>query len=247
VEISSEIGNKFVSTFDISMFVRTRKRNGTIFLLGHEINGNYSVFLEAEIGEVGNLVVHAKWSDVLEDPNSKIETYPVDGLQITDGSPHLVSIQREKGLVKISVNGTEHFRKSVGTRITFHPTILYIGGKPLLPDVASNQLESRIGRTLTINEETEEGEDSTATPESVMTLSQIVPESKEAVTEEVHESNNEISVIKPFKGVIQDVRVNFSSNEAVPMGIGHLQQLAKTQNHYVVEFYPLEINSVSIR
>jgi hypothetical protein len=278
VEIVPEIGNKFVSNFDISMFVRTRKKNGTIFLLGNEVNGNSSsVYLEAEIGDIGNLVVNAKWN---EDTTSKLEVYAVDGLQITDGSPHLVSIQREKGLVKISVNGTEHFRKSVGNRITFVPSKLYIGGKPAIAsvsDLSTNNLvessallsSSRMTRSLVIEDVSASSgaeevlEDATATPE---TLSPSVTgdndngggsgggasigESRVSSIEVipyVEPEINEIFVINPFKGVIQDVRVNFSSNDAAPMTLGHshLQQHAKIQNHYVAEFYPLEINSVS--
>lgn len=287
VEITPEIRPKFVSTFDISMFVRTRKKNGTIFLLGNEVNGNYSVYLEAEVGEIGNLVVHAKWSDAPEDPNSKLEVYAVDGLQITDGSPHLISIQREKGLVKISVNGTEHFRKSVGNRITFTPSMLYIGGKPgavsappPTDPTSPNHIESRVIRSLgeDLSEQGGVGvggevgllEDSTATPETPMFsvtsdgagsggggIVEMRASSLENVQHEIHEEEevlqplvemNEIFVANPFKGVIQDVRVNFSSNEAAPMILGHSHlQHAKIQNHYVVEFYPLEINSVSCK
>jgi hypothetical protein len=248
------------------MFVRTRSKSGTIFILAHENNGNYSVFLEAEIGEVGNLVIQAKWSDVPDDPNSKAETYAVDGLQITDGYIHRISIQREKTLVKISVNGTEHFRKSVSNKNKFNPNVLFIGGKPIFTEPigsisnaplimgsASEPIASFLksdGETVDFEQNASSGveEDSSSNTEEPnfadappLVTYPVVSEEDPLGTHVHPDTENEITIVtKPFKGVIQDFRVNYMGANPGPSGMS-----TRSQNYYVVEFFPLGINAVS--
>ncbi|CAG7820206.1 unnamed protein product [Allacma fusca] len=198
VKISPDVSRKFSNSFDVSMFVRTRESRGTIFFLGDESREN-GLFLEAQVEEDGQLGVVSKLDEVKE------ETYTVGGVQINDGASYLINVQKEKGLVKININGTEHFRKSVKEKVQFHPTIMFIGG--VVPN------SSEMG-------DTGDFEDSTLVP------GEIAP-TRLPIT-----SSYLLRRMKPFKGVIQDVRVNLSSTDVVPSAASH--------DHFVVEFFPLQ-------
>jgi len=222
VDIRPETRKKFGNSFDISMFVRTRRDAGTIFRLGEEVTeagtGNNSLFIQAEVDPNGQLAVQVKLDE------SKEERYTVEGshLRINDGSPQLISIQKEKGLVRISINGSEHFRKTVNDKTSFEPNVMYIGGEVVptpaeAPIVVSDDVTSA---TMLLNGTLQyEDVDALMSPQSPVFSPKI---------------------IHPFKGVIQDVRINLSSGSVIYMG--QPQNIIRTA--YIVEFFNLDIPPV---
>lgn len=208
------------------MFVRTRDPRGTIFLLCDKERGLNGSYIEATITKSGNLVVQAKWTGSAEggdESNSKPEPYTVDGL-LSDGNPHLISVQRDRSFVVIKVDDSEHFRKSHSNRI-FSPTVMYIGGKPA-------QLTGQETPVIAPVPEGHSGETSTSFPDgSIDNNTEGTAADTEGTTEVlVPESYR-------FKGTIQDVRINLSAPDTGP-SIGHTSH-SKAQSVYIVEFFNL--------
>jgi len=187
--------------------------------------------LEAYVEDDGQLGVLAKLDE------GKEETYKVGGLAINDGEPHLISFQRERGLVKINVNGTEHFRRSLPLKPTqvFNPAVMYIGGIPPLPEPETTSLPTLGENTSSLSHlvPAGRGEDQGSTSSEVpFELSSPASRVSRAIW------NNKM---EPFKGTIQDVRVNLSTESS-----SHHQN--PMLNRYVVEFFPLtQVNKVRIR
>lgn len=190
------------------MFVRTRESNGTIFLLQEEPSKNHSLYLKAYV-DLNQLGVIAKLDEGEE------ETYKVGGLSINDGQPHLISFQKERGLVKINVNGQEHFRRSLPLKPTqiFNPEVMYIGGIPMNASRSNSSVHIPSDQSP---------------PESIAVFN--ARRRRGRSWEEFLQS------AAPFKGVIQDVRVNLTTDTSTH---------PKT-SRYTVEFFPLaHVNKVS--
>lgn len=207
------------------MFVRTREPRGTIFLLCEKEKGLNGSYIEASIAKNGNLVVQAKWSGSADgsDEGIKPEPYTVDD-NLSDGNPHLISVQRDKNFVIIKVDDSEHFRKSHSNRV-FSPTVMYIGGVPA-------QLTGQDVSPPAPLQDSHSGETSTSLPDG-----SIDNNTEGTITD----ADGKIEVLVPeqyrFKGTIQDVRINLSSPEPGPT-LGHSSH-SKPQIVYIVEFFNL--------
>ncbi|CAL8126422.1 unnamed protein product [Orchesella dallaii] len=219
---------RFGGVFDISMFVRTREQKGTIFLLCDKERGLNGTYIEASVTKNGNLVVLAKWTgagaEAVDENAGKPESYTVDG-QISDGNPHLISVQKDKNFVVIKVDDSEHFRKSHSNKV-FSPTVMFIGGKP----ATYSDQESVVSGVI---QEGHSGETSTSLPETP-----IDNNTEGSATEA--EGSLEVFVPEPFmfKGTIQDVRINLSAAEPNPSTLGHTSH-PRAPNEYIVEFFNL--------
>jgi protein crumbs len=73
---------------DISMFIRTRQEDGTIFYLGSssDISSSEDTFILAQL-DAGELLVKIQFSGTLE-------KYTVGGQKLADGNNHLIQVLR---------------------------------------------------------------------------------------------------------------------------------------------------------
>jgi protein crumbs len=71
---------------DISMFIRTRQKDGMIFYLGSSsaISPGEDTFILAQL-EAGGLLVNVQF-------NGTVEKYPVGGQKLDDGNRHLIQV-----------------------------------------------------------------------------------------------------------------------------------------------------------
>jgi len=71
---------------DISMFIRTRQEDGTIFYLGSSsvINPAEETFILAQL-DAGELLVKIQF-------NGTLERYKVGGQKLDDGNSHLIQV-----------------------------------------------------------------------------------------------------------------------------------------------------------
>ncbi|PNF36740.1 Protein crumbs [Cryptotermes secundus] len=109
---------------DISMFIRTRQEDGTIFYLGSSsgIGSGEETFILAQL-DAGELLVKIQFSGTLE-------KYTVGGQKLADGYNHLIQVVRNVTLVQVKMNGTEYFRKTISATGPLDVNVLYLGGMP---------------------------------------------------------------------------------------------------------------------
>jgi protein crumbs len=123
---------------DISMFIRTRQEDGTIFYLStfSFINSGEETFILAQL-DAGELLVKIQF-------NGTLEKYTVGGQKLDDGNRHLIQVVRNVTLVQVKINGTEYFRKTISATGPLDLNVLYLGGMP--------QVERTIRQVDTISE-----------------------------------------------------------------------------------------------
>lgn len=88
VVVNDQARRSIRSVVDISMFIRTRQEEGTIFYLGSPslfISGE-ETFILAEL-DAGELLVKIQFSGTLE-------KYTVGGQKLADGNNHLIQVLR---------------------------------------------------------------------------------------------------------------------------------------------------------
>nr|CAD7398371.1 unnamed protein product [Timema cristinae] len=113
------------SIIDLSMFIRTREENNTIFYVG-TVPGAVTNADRMHIGaqlKGGELFMSTQF-------NNSLESQVVTRIKLNDGYNHLIQFVRNVTLVQVKVNGSEHFRKTISEMGPMDVQVLYLGGEP---------------------------------------------------------------------------------------------------------------------
>lgn len=113
------------SIMDISMFIRTREKEGGIFYLGSNpgtVPFSEETVIAARL-QGGELQVTLQLNGVHESSN-------VAGVPLDNGYSHLIQVIRNVTLVGVRINGTEHFRKTIGANGQLDLQVLQLGAIP---------------------------------------------------------------------------------------------------------------------
>ncbi|XP_044019722.1 protein crumbs isoform X2 [Aphidius gifuensis] len=118
------------SIVDISMFIKTREKQGDVFYLGSDLNKNNidfnsskNYFISAEL-KGGELQIDMQFE-------GREEKYVVNGVALDDGNEHLIQVIRNITLVQVKINRKELFSKLFSSANgQLNVTHLYLGGIP---------------------------------------------------------------------------------------------------------------------
>lgn len=114
------------SIVDISMFIRTREKQGAVFYLGSDLTKNIdhrNYFISAEL-KGGELQIDMQF-------DGREEKYVVNGVALDDGNEHLIQVIRNITLVQVKINRKELFSKLFSSANgQLNVTHLYLGGIP---------------------------------------------------------------------------------------------------------------------
>ena len=115
----------FASGVDISMFIRTRKKDGFIFYFGTNIVEEQQQPRSFIIGTLtqGNLKVYIRFDET----NDNFQVYTVD---LSDGFRHFIRVVRMNNSLMVKVNETVSINHEIPSPNEFKGNVLYLGNYP---------------------------------------------------------------------------------------------------------------------
>uniref|UniRef100_A0A8D9E0W6 Protein crumbs n=1 Tax=Cacopsylla melanoneura TaxID=428564 RepID=A0A8D9E0W6_9HEMI len=216
---------------DISMFIRTRQLRGAIFYLGGVGDRSNSNSGSGNTGSGGGgntptggdettsyiaAEMEAGELYVRLQFNSTPESYNVGGVKLADGNNHLIQVVRNVTLVQVKLNGTEYFRKTISATGILDVQVLYLGG----------------------------------IPESVHHHRSIRSHSRWAPNYNMNSAELPIMRGEPYQSRSRFTRQTSGDKQATPLpnfkGIIHDVQISNGSRTMVVEFFPLQVQDLSI-
>jgi len=128
------------SGVDISMFIRTREREGYIFYFGTDVDGDRGrrSFISGQLVE-GNLVVNV----FFDGKSEKFQVYTVD---LSDGYRHFIRVVRMDNSMMVKVNETVSINHEIPSPTSFLAEKLYLGNFPVpgrIPEVINTTTTPR--------------------------------------------------------------------------------------------------------